>query len=406
MPHGVRAQDVTCAVLEGEAAFKGLTEREALYAYFLSEASWAGSPICSFQTSPSSVPLLSLLRLVFAGGYDATREKLSSAAGAAWEAFLAYSVACMDALGNYRSFGDTLLLPTFAASDFLTILKASSVYEKHKALMDELWDSIKVSLYDTSPRNLQLGLGEKGVSSYYSACITEAEASAAHRYLASKGYPQAYNARVFGMVESGDRILEVRLASCLSLKVEGGGGEEDLALTQLLAPSQPMEFEGMKIRVVRGDHSVLMERVAGFLRQAGDAVANSNQGAMLAKYAESFSTGSQTAFISGSELWVKDKNPVVESYLGFIESYQDPMGISGQWEGFVAVVNKETSKKFTALVENAPSLLPLLPWGAQYEKEVFLKPDFTALEVLAFASSGVPAGINIPNFDSVRQKSE
>ncbi len=47
----------------------------------------------------------------------------------------------------------------------------------------------------------------------------------------------------------------------------------------------------------------------------------------------------------------------------------------------MAVVNKETSKKFAALVEDAASLLPLMPWGQVYEKDEFKRPDFTALEV-------------------------
>lgn len=57
----------------------------------------------------------------------------------------------------------------------------------------------------------------------------------------------------------------------------------------------------------------------------------------------------------------------------------------------------------TKLVDGAPVLLQHLPWGSQFEVEVFKKPDFTSLEILAFASSGVPVGINIPNYDDIRE---
>jgi dipeptidyl-peptidase III len=67
------------------------------------------------------------------------------------------------------------------------------------------------------------------------------------------------------------------------------------------------------------------------------------------------------------------------------------------------MVNQERTKAFGKLVESAPTMIPKLPWGKDFEKDTFTAPDFTSLEVLSFASSGIPAGINIPNYDDIRQ---
>jgi dipeptidyl-peptidase-3 len=37
------------------------------------------------------------------------------------------------------------------------------------------------------------------------------------------------------------------------------------------------------------------------------------------------------------------------------------------------------------------------------EKEKFLAPDFTTLEIICFATNSCPLGINIPNYDDIRE---
>ena len=45
--------------------------------------------------------------------------------------------------------------------------------------------------------------------------------------------------------------------------------------------------------------------------------------------------------------------------------------------GFTAIVNKEMSAKYDTMVNNATKYIESLPWGKDFEVDVFKKPDFT-----------------------------
>ena len=67
--------------------------------------------------------------------------------------------------------------------------------------------------------------------------------------------------------------------------------------------------------------------------------------------------------------------PAVETNIGFIENYRDGYGERAEFEGFVAMVDKQAGAAAAALCEKADLLLPKLPWGADFDKP-FQKPTF------------------------------
>jgi dipeptidyl-peptidase-3 len=97
--------------------------------------------------------------------------------------------------------------------------------------------------------------------------------------------------------------------------------------------------------------------------------------------------------------------PAIEAYIGFMFTYRDPIGERGEFFGWTSMINRKLSQKFQNLVENAESFLDQLPWGANFEKDTFSKPDFSYVDVLAFAGSTVPVGLSIPiTYEELRHK--
>ncbi|OAA66720.1 Peptidase M49, dipeptidyl-peptidase 3, eukaryotic [Niveomyces insectorum RCEF 264] len=381
--------------------FEALSDSQKRYAHFISKASFAGNRVVLRQVSPESEPIFDFI-LALHKAANGDWKGLAAKTGveeAHLTAFLEYAAQFLGNSGNYKSFGDSKFLPRAPEAAFAALAAASPEAEKHyRATNGAIFSSDKPGL-------LHLGYTDEGhLTTYYpdSPDITKAEIAAVAKWMEDKGLlPE--NTRLRKQADSN--VYELLIASAQTAPAVGdrdvGSAETEFTIPATDEGAGPLK--GATIRLVYGDYAAEMAAIAENIRQAAANADNETEKAMHLAYARSFEAGSLLAFKDSQRYWIRDKGPMVETNIGFIETYRDPAGTRGEWEGFAAVVNLERTRAFGALVDAAPQLIPLLPWTADFEKDKFLSPDFTSLEVLTFAGSGIPAGINIPNYDDIRQ---
>ncbi|RKO98107.1 hypothetical protein CXG81DRAFT_8651 [Caulochytrium protostelioides] len=365
--------------------FEGLTPEQKHYTYHIQQAAWAGWSILGKARSPVSLALCELFEVKLFRDADTGAltdlEALRVKTGLNADEFcdwMDYAVAIIYNRGNFRSFGDTKILPRLSQNRFRDAIIA--VDPANAAWADQWLDQV----YESEGGALHLGFTDKGhVSGFYEGKPSHEELTAIQKVLEAHNF-QALNTRVRKIDDKHFQVM------CGSVKQ----GTRELENTA-----------GLKVELVFGEHADALKQVAYHLGEAAKHAANAHQKAMLDKMVEHFTTGDGHAYDASQIEWIKDKGPAVESNIGWIETYSDPLGVRGDWEGFVAVVNKELTQRFQALVDRAPEFLVKLPWGPDFEKAKFNKPDFTSLEVVTFCTSGnPPAGINIPNPDWIREK--
>ncbi|KYR01753.1 dipeptidyl-peptidase III [Tieghemostelium lacteum] len=364
-------------------AFEKLTEKEKLYSHYFSLASWWGSQVCLGQTSVESPVIFKLLQSLFSlegGDVDKVEKRVvpSQVTKEEFTSLLMYASSFYGNMGNYLSFGDSKFIPRISKESLNKLIESLQCQE-----VSGYWNQCKDLMYSLDENQRELGIDGTGVSTYYSPNITKVEIEKVQKFMDKNGI-SGYNTRLFraGLESNKYRLL---IASAKE------------------RPVKSHTWEDIQIDIIYGDWSVLMGRVANYLQQAIPFAANENQTNMLKKYVDHFTGGNIDDHKDSQRFWIKDQQPVVETNIGFIESYRDPFGVRGEFEGFVSVVNKIMTERLGVLLKNAEVCLSKLPWTKDYEKDKFLKPDFTSLEVLTYASTGLPTGINLSNYDDIRQ---
>ncbi|OQV25422.1 Dipeptidyl peptidase 3 [Hypsibius exemplaris] len=397
-------RDTPIAFLDGIQAFNNLQPIEKCRVHHISRASWTGALIDLYQTSAESPLIFLLLQNLFRSQEISALKRTATEAckfqQEDWDSLLVYVAAFYDNFGNYFTYGMKKFVPRVSSSKLECLINSTAALAKQAgesaSSLQSLWNKTKELIYQLGSRHQSLAFGPGGITTYFSSNCNASDATLVKDFMVSKNV-EAWNSRVIKTfdTQTGQPKYEIRFASALATGKAVVVDELKLGVA--------IEYKGASFTFTRGDFKQLLVRVNQQLTQAKGCLASSLEKQMTDELIRSFRTGSVEAHKNASRFWVKNKNPVIESYIGFIETYQDPDGMRGSFEGWVAVVDKAKTAILTSLVNNAEKFLPLLPWPREFEKDKFLKPDFTDLTVITFGNGGPPAAINIPNYSEIRQ---
>lgn len=241
-------------------------------------------------------------------------------------AFLQYAAQFLGNSGNYKSFGDAKFIPRCEEKAFASLAATSESAQRHySATKGAIFSSDKPSL-------MHLGFTDEGhMTTYYpdSPDITQEEIGAVASWMQNNGGLLPENTRL-RKTKAGN--FELLIASAKSsIPSEGGDiGKE----TEYKFEDGPLS--GKSLTLVYGDYAAEMNAIAGFIKKAAENAENETQQKMHLAYAKSFDEGSLLAFKDSQRFWIKDQGPMVECNIGFIETYRDPAGVRGEWEGFAA----------------------------------------------------------------------
>lgn len=161
-----------------------------------------------------------------------------------------------------------------------------------------------------------------------------------------------------------------------------------------------------KVWKVGGMYTQAIEKIVYWLEKAVTVAENENQKDALVKLIQFYKSGSVKDFDGYNIAWVKDVNSAIDVVNGFIEVYQDPLGIKGSFESVVSVKDFVASKRIATIGANAQWFEDNSSIQAEHKKKNVV--GISAKVINAVVESGdaapsTPIGINLPNNEWIRE---
>ncbi len=328
--------------------------------YYLHEAGLAGRDIMFDQNCKYNLPVRHALENIyteFKG--DKTTE--------GWKQLDLYLKQIWAHTGIHHHYNSTKLTPGFTADYFKEVCQATGTIvsdEVNRVLFDKDFMAMKVEsditkdLIANSAVNFYEGVSAAEVDSFYNA-----------------------------MRKPGDRApMEYGLNS--KLVKENGKLVE-----------KPWKVGGI--------YSEALEKVVYWLEKAEKVAENDKQAAALRLLKQYYLTGDLMQWANFNITWTQATEGDIDFIQGFVETYNDPLGMRGSFESVVEIKDFEASQRMKVMMDNAQWFEDNSSTAAEHKKEKVVGITYNIVNVAGEsgdASPQTPIGVNLPNANWIRAK--
>jgi dipeptidyl-peptidase-3 len=158
---------------------------------------------------------------------------------------------------------------------------------------------------------------------------------------------------------------------------------------------------------VGGRYTQALEPVVRWLEKAAGVAENDAQRAALEKLVAYYRSGDLEDWDAYNVAWVEDKDSLVDVINGFIEVYNDPLGMRGSFESVVSFRDPVATMRIDAIASQAQwfeNQLPILDRHKKADVTGITGKVITVVAESGDAAPTTPIGINLPNADWIRKQ--
>ncbi len=328
--------------------------------YYLYEAGLAGRDIMFDQNCRYNLPIRHALESVYAGyAGDKTAEE--------WRQLELYLKQIWAHTGIHHHYNSSKMLPAFSVDYFQNVCKETGTplsEELIRAMFDKDFMAMKVEsdvskdLIANSAVNFYEGVTTQEVEDFYT-----------------------------------------------KMRIPGNRTPFEYGLNSKLVKENGVVVE--KLWKVGGIYTQALEKVVFWLEKAEKVSENDKQAAALRLLRQYYLTGDLMQWANFNITWTQATEGDIDFIQGFVETYNDPLGMRGSFESVVQIKDFEASQRMKVMMDNAQWFEDNSSTAAEHKKDKVVGITYNIVNVAGEsgdASPQTPIGVNLPNANWIRAK--